>query len=236
MVLNARNSGGSIRPILGSAFAAPEYGNAPEPLEMHEELIPKGGPQLESHPQPHSQRASVLETPRNQPAPAEYPVPASDDAISDVRVPAAGKVRRHEVTLFRPLVERSHHEESMEPRAIPAETPRPREETREAAAPRQTSPATAVERFEPLIALKPEPPPRLDVSAPAAVFQNNRKPIAGAAARQTASTPPPDEIQINIGRIEITAVPPAPVRAAPKPASQSPDLGAYLKGRNGSAR
>jgi len=45
----------------------------------------------------------------------------------------------------------------------------------------------------------------------------------------------PSEIQIHIGRIEVTAVPPAPARPEVKPASKSLNLDEYLKRRNGRA-
>jgi hypothetical protein len=44
-----------------------------------------------------------------------------------------------------------------------------------------------------------------------------------------------DEIQIHIGRIEVTAVPPAPARPAPVPNRKSPSLDEYLKRRPGRA-
>jgi hypothetical protein len=44
-----------------------------------------------------------------------------------------------------------------------------------------------------------------------------------------------DEIQIHIGRIEVTAVPPAPARPAPAPNRKSPSLDEYLKRRPGRA-
>jgi hypothetical protein len=43
----------------------------------------------------------------------------------------------------------------------------------------------------------------------------------------------PDEIRIHIGRIEVTAVPPAQVRSDPKPVKPSLNLGDYLKRRSG---
>jgi hypothetical protein len=47
----------------------------------------------------------------------------------------------------------------------------------------------------------------------------------------------PDEIQINIGRIEVTAVPPpAPARIAAKPERRSVNLSEYLKQRRGGNR
>jgi hypothetical protein len=44
-----------------------------------------------------------------------------------------------------------------------------------------------------------------------------------------------DEIQIHIGRIEVTAVPPVPARPAPAPNRKSPSLDEYLKRRPGRA-
>jgi hypothetical protein len=53
--------------------------------------------------------------------------------------------------------------------------------------------------------------------------------------RLTRAEREPDEIQIHIGRIEVTAVqPPAP--RAPKPPDKAISLDAYLERRNGRAR
>jgi hypothetical protein len=45
----------------------------------------------------------------------------------------------------------------------------------------------------------------------------------------------PEEIQIHIGRIEVTAVQP-PARQAPKPSDTAMSLDAYLERRKGKAR
>lgn len=47
-----------------------------------------------------------------------------------------------------------------------------------------------------------------------------------------AATDPPDEIQIHIGRIEVTAVPPPAAAPTPKRAANSPSLQEYLKRRD----
>jgi hypothetical protein len=53
-------------------------------------------------------------------------------------------------------------------------------------------------------------------------------PLAQSAAREA------DEVRIHIGRIEVTAVAPAPARpAAPMPRHKAPSLEDYLKRRNG---
>jgi len=91
------------------------------------------------------------------------------------------------------------------------------------------------------------PHPTRERTEQKAVFKSIFKPPhtpASAAGRLAARDLPnrtpthgqePEEIRIHIGRIEVTAAPPAPVRAAPKPAHKSLDLGAYLKRRGGRA-
>jgi len=56
--------------------------------------------------------------------------------------------------------------------------------------------------------------------------QKLRQWSASAAARD------PDEIQIHIGRIEVTAVPPPPATPTPKRAAKGPTLQEYLGRRN----
>jgi hypothetical protein len=53
--------------------------------------------------------------------------------------------------------------------------------------------------------------------------------------RASASEREPDEIQINIGRIEVVAVPPPAARPAAAPARKSLNLEEYLKRRRGRA-
>lgn len=67
-------------------------------------------------------------------------------------------------------------------------------------------------------------------------FRDGRKKERGDSPRREAPAHrEQDEIQIHIGRIEVVAAPVSPVRAAPKPVRPSPDLGDYLKRRNGRA-
>ena len=44
MVLSARNSGGSIRPVLGPVFVAPQYAGIPETIEVEETVTSPGRP------------------------------------------------------------------------------------------------------------------------------------------------------------------------------------------------
>ncbi|MGO9394018.1 MAG: hypothetical protein ACLP7A_05335 [Desulfobaccales bacterium] len=56
------------------------------------------------------------------------------------------------------------------------------------------------------------------------------------AAQRAEAERTPDEIQIHIGRIEVTAVPPPAPRPAPKVERKSVNLDEYLKGRQGRNR
>ena len=110
--------------------------------------------------------------------------------------------------------------------------------------------------FSPLVPGKPDtesssgeiknlPPPqniRLgnlsgDLNKGSASFPANRRP--GEKKVKNSFSPmaerEADEIQIHIGRIEVTAVPPAPLRSAAKAAPSSPSLAEYLKRRDGRA-
>ncbi len=56
---------------------------------------------------------------------------------------------------------------------------------------------------------------------------------AQPGARQHQEARGADDIQINIGRIEVVAVPPAPARSTPAPARKGMSLDEYLSRRNG---
>ena len=90
------------------------------------------------------------------------------------------------------------------------------------------------------------PPLVLERSAPRSTPQALPAPPTRSAGRTDSTRglarqqrPPPhdtDEIQIHIGRIEVTAVPPPPVKTVPAPTRKSPSLDEYLKRRPGRAR
>jgi hypothetical protein len=62
------------------------------------------------------------------------------------------------------------------------------------------------------------------------VRKPERKDVSGPAAPPSRE---PDEIRIHIGRIEVTAMLPPPVRSDPKPVNPSLNLNDYLKRRSG---
>ena len=142
MVLSARNPGGSIRPILGSLFAAPQYGRTPETLEMEEEGVSRGRPESlvtpspdtprafenpkperarpESLVAPHPDTSRVFETPKPEPRPAASGIPPfQSPAVVPGRVPQNEDFDpiSEERTSFKPLVARDQ-QEKIEKRAV----------------------------------------------------------------------------------------------------------------------
>jgi hypothetical protein len=111
------------------------------------------------------------------------------------------------------------------------------------------APAVIVrERFMPLVAKDAgdggEVTPLAGSPKPA-IMQTLKPAIAGrgnlargeGAGRQTAPPREPDEIQIHIGRIEVTAAPPPPARPpAARPTQKAPTLNDYLQQRHGRMR
>jgi hypothetical protein len=100
--------------------------------------------------------------------------------------------------------------------------------------PERTEVVTEVVRRHPYRPLMAERAPRTEEKSsspfPTSAQRAERKNLSGRAEKPERQ---PDEIQIHIGRIEVTAAPPAPPRTETKPANKSPDLGEYLKRRHG---
>ena len=101
---------------------------------------------------------------------------------------------------------------------------------------RETEPKSVREvvyrdRYQPLLA---EMTPRTEERAAKPFTAGDRKATRRDFSRREA-TPErqPDEIRIHIGRVEVVAVPTAPVRAETRPSNKSPNLSDYLKLRHG---
>jgi hypothetical protein len=104
--------------------------------------------------------------------------------------------------------------------------------------------ANSIDRYVPLLTEKGDPK-ETSISAREAA-KRTESPLAAPAlpsrAREAERTLPsraampqrePDEIRIHIGRIEVTAAPPAPAPARVAPARKTLSLDDYLKRRNG---
>lgn len=125
------------------------------------------------------------------------------------------------------------------PREAPAQSMEP---TILLAAPETPEPARLVPAWQ---SHEPQPAPArmselrtLPVATPPATPPHEplrrAAPAAGALHRTSAAAPP--EIQIHIGRVEVVATAPAPVRPAGPPARRATSLDDYLKRHNGGSR
>jgi hypothetical protein len=229
LVLSARHAG-TVRPMLGSIFAGAQKGGLPGSLEQEVEPEEGAAPHLRPHaPEPPPRRASAPDVPLERTAaPSAYIAPHAGDPYERNVDPVAA-----EKAMLRALV------------------PNPRPEIVNVPAPHSAEPASHKpnEPAQPV----PEPAPReLKIERLMPLMPLNMANLRSAAplpapvARPTGSSPDrpskaatsrdPEEIQIHIGRIEVTAAPPAPVRVTPKPARKSPDLQAYLDRRGPRSR
>jgi hypothetical protein len=91
------------------------------------------------------------------------------------------------------------------------------------------------DRYRPLIEQAPQATPRktsAEISR-RSVPMVGREEGRGSWYERTGPQHEPDEIEIHIGRIEVTAVPPPAARAASRPQSKPVSLAEYLKSRHG---
>ena len=202
----ALNPRASIHPVIDSIFSPASSSNAPESPLADEEQVAANWPQ--SVPAPQSRMSDVREEPGS---PASQPLPARE--IGPRNNPRAAVESQ---TFFKPLVTypqppAAHAVLPGERTAVP-DTAEIADTERDHASPRSAPAQTS----------------RRPVSA--ATFPPRVKREQSHPAGRTSATPhQPDEIRIHIGRIEVTAVPPAPAAAPSKPARPSPNLGEYLK-------
>ena len=206
MVSSALNPGsGAIRPVLGSIFASPRPQDIEPTLEEDSASWPRKGKSSEATP----------------------PVPARPS----VTRPEGSSILPFELYGLEKLVQPEPHTASSTRATSTADRPAEAAgsaESREVMQPvelvrseRKEVPANR--EYMPLVAgdfPRPSPPELLrDRSQAIDADKKNSQ----AAGRER------DEIQIHIGRIEVTAVPLAPARAASKPARKTLALDEYLK-------
>jgi hypothetical protein len=213
----------SVRPLTGSIFAAADRGDFN--VVQNEELAPLLPASAQYSrasvlPQAWSlfagQNSQTSESPTKETATGftQFERSTGDESSADERI------------IFEPLVryiERpsSDSADATERKMSPAQEP-------ETALPLRTGRSlTGAESI-----IKPSNIRRLTVGSPGAALVKTEAPSAGSHVARDQQT---DDIQIHIGRIEVTAVhPPAP--AAPKVRSKEISLEAYLQRRDGRAR
>lgn len=207
----------------------------------------------------HPRTGSIFSPHRNEPAPPLHeweeteavtlsqPQPTPAATSSDVDVPESprtGQPRSAQVPLLRKTVLSESPGPTMQPAQLMHTAPLPGR--RSELAPDEQLVEVPQNRIAPTTTVSSKVPPR-----PAAdhAYRALMKPIGVTEARKDFAVSRdmrpqrhververlPDEIQIHIGRIEVTAVPP-PAPRAPKMPDRGPSLDAYLNRREGRAR
>ncbi len=264
MASSAIRPGGSVRPVAGTVFSASRYRPGPDPSVMEREILAAKPDELdarrESAPRPPAReptplpqaargpreagpepRRAPLEVSAERPAAAEGngrpPVPARPRPDTESTAPAPGLPRAPEP---RPDVRRAvARREAVPPERVPARFQEGAESPRSEAGEARTSrvePGSRARPFAPVVAgdFRPAAPAKAifpGTSDPARLAGNRER---NGAGKVPAAPSEPDEINIHIGRIEVTAAQPAALRpAAPKPRRKAPSLDEYLRRRTG---
>ena len=254
MVLSVQKPAEAIRPILGSVFAPPPTVGGWETQTM-ETVVPGTFPRDETTfaTRDRQRPALIEEHSLKVPSPVLHPSPDQEPSTKP-QPPQPGRSRtapEPELTgrstpavksRFEPLfpgtdeVEKKSKREVSGPTANPGEQPpaagRGRRETNGRSSTRSAVPAEPTEAFSGIPAGgEIKKPARVEVR-PFAYERGDRT--------RTSMRPPaterrePDEIQIHIGRIEVSAAAPAQARpSVPKNAQGVPSLADYLRQRDG---
>jgi hypothetical protein len=241
LVARTVNPRGAIHPVVNPRFAPPRFGSQAESMTV-EDTEPVAGARPESAAAPVAQPPEVRAESQSPPTPVESRQPAIPaESQPEAPAPRASarpprpdetETLRDPVQSFQPLVTP----------ALPAASPAPGQSASLAGWPAPLRPG-AFAPTRPLNPAAPAPEARQD-SAPQPAggelhHTSEGKPqpletmrrLAPAGEAQPAPVAPrePDEIQIHIGRIEVTAVPPKPAAPPLKQPRKSLNLAEYLK-------
>ena len=255
MVLSVQKPAETIRPILGSVFAPPQTAGGWEAQNI-ETVVPGAFPQDDAAmtTRDQSQPAPVQDPNRRMPNPEpqsprdsrpirESLIAASEEGQSWPESERAERVTAGAKTPFKPLISDPREAETGDTRAGQAQSTGRLEpasatptsahrEADEKPAPRREG------RWEPTEVSPGKPGPAetsRPVSAVARPFSVDRVDRGRTSLRRPeAERREPDEIQIHIGRIEVSAAAPAALRPpAPKASPGAPSLAEYLRQRDG---
>ena len=217
--LNAREA---IHPVVGSIFAPAAPGGDQPSFVLEEDE------QVTVAPEPATGSAS---TPPFPPSRADVrPFEISPDADAPLVPPEQSSAPRPPAVL-RPADAPAQGETAVEPDLVAQLQPEPIDARgAPASAPRLLRVAHSAGRTT-----SPQPSARVANGAPRDVPAPAQDRLARPVPAPAFHHPPAphreqDEIQIHIGRIEVTAVPPGPAVAPPaRPPRTAPDLAVYLK-------
>jgi hypothetical protein len=212
---HARNPGGAIHPVLGSLFTGAKYETLAE-VPAEEDVCPRSQPEEKESSSSLARASADFERARPATLPPTHELFEASVIRSAERSDTAGTSKeRHE----------SWREERPPLRSAPVRQP-------------EQQPTIANHPYEPLIVERYVESVRrsdntqkilLNVSNPSTpgTVSGEKRNVSGRIVVRPEREA--DEIQIHIGRIEVTAVPPPVNQRASKPTRKSPSLDDYLK-------
>ena len=217
MALSVLKPGDVIHPVVGSIFSAPNLGVPLERLGDEESVFPR-----ESR---ESARESVSEATHS--SPLEIRPRATANVIEDMRPSRKVAPPQLAADSMPPLSELAETESpGPAPSKAVVEGDRRVESSKIAG---ETQTIRATRPYAPLISGDFVP-----ASPPVAAFRPSKNSSADSSQPFSPSLRATDDIQIHIGRIEVTAVQPSPARVAPaRPQRRAPSLDEYLRRRDG---
>jgi hypothetical protein len=239
--MSAVKPGGSIHPVVGSVFSAPRYGRAIDTVPSEEEVVSSRQTERLVIPRPDA-RQVVTDTEPDSTDPVAASPPRARAPILLPREDRRNEVSRPvaDERVFRQPVAR----EAREPDGVVINVPPVRIDDQSGESKSLEEPSRRRHEEEEVITGVFRPLlPEIDGRTAAAGIQGHELiSLASAAGKKERRQMPgqgrkpphaePDEIQIHIGRIEVTAVPHAATPQAARPAPRTASLGEYLKRRD----
>jgi hypothetical protein len=217
MALSVLRPGDVIHPVVGSIFSAPNLEVPLERLGYEESVVPREGSKSARESASEATLSSRLEVrPR-----------VAADVIEGERPSCLVTTRQSAAGSMLPLSNLAETESPALASSKAVDEGDRRVESSKIAGEMQT--ISAKRLYAPLISGDFVP-----ASPPVAAFGPSKNSSADSSRPFSPPSRATDDIQIHIGRIEVTAVPPAPARAAPaKPQRRAPSLDEYLRRRDG---
>jgi hypothetical protein len=227
---NAIQQAATIHPLLGSLFSAP--------TQAHNEPLEQSVVSLRSSPVSAGDdlQAQVAAAPRQSPSHVDDTRPAPNPLLPSIQTADAAPLpsTRETPDSSPTIAEAVSLRPLLSPMLETDSTPAKIEDSTNPVAELKNDEAGAQRVYTPLVTDSLARPvsqnvPAANSSLPPAALPRERR---DSTAR---SQPEPDEIQIHIGRIEVTAVQQAPARPVARPSRKAPSLDDYLNRRGGRA-
>jgi hypothetical protein len=240
LALSAIKPGGTIHPILESVYSTRRHHSDGPWIEDHASVVDAPTDRAPVNP---ASPTSLQTAPVTEAEPSPGPVVEKIGSnVPELLLPRHSELSVHRAMEPGTLLSTSHAASALDGENIGI--PLPMSKDKAEAMGQVTRRERSSDRRRPIVIPRLEPTTELSPSrrpeglapsrnpAPVVSGLNKTQPQAERFQRAKPEAREPDEIQIHIGRIEVTAVHPAPAPAAAKPQRNVPSLDEYLRRRD----